>query len=202
MTGLDRSQLADFVPMIERAISADPATLVRLRADAGAGVIAGFVRLPFEVLAGRTIATQVAADFDRTYEAAQLLQWLENPAVELFSRDAGWLSPLPPRTGWQRVEVVPDSAIREVVRSGALLAASATSRSAQQALLDAIVLTARSDSRTVEVPLGPLSALTRMGYLPRGGEAAVDVVPGWIRVAAAYGSTYSSAASPLGLLIG
>jgi hypothetical protein len=97
--------------------------------------------------------------------------------------------------------VVPDQAIREVVRSGALLARDTTSRPEQQALLSSIVLTTVSDDgRSVEVPLGPLSALTRMGFLPRGSEAVIDAAPGWIRVAAAYGSTYFNDGNPLGLI--
>ena len=39
-----------------------------------------------------------------------------------------------------------------------------------------------------------------MGFLPRGGQAAIDTAPGWVRVAAAYGSTYLSDGNPLGLL--
>lgn len=206
---LSRAELADFAPMAERAVSADAATLIRLRGLAvapgqDAGIIAGFVRLPYDVLAGRAIAASVDANCDVTYSAADFLRWLdpdgEPYAVEPARQDAGWLTGLPPRSGWRRIETVPDQAIREVVRSGALLARDATSRSEQQALLSSIVLTVSDDDRSVDVPLGPLSALTRMGFLPRGSEAVVDVAPGWIRVAAAYGSTYIGDGNPLGLL--
>ncbi len=191
--------LADFVPMAERAVSADPDALIRLRA-AGDSVVAGFVRLPYDVLAGRTVAGELADPFDATFSAADFLRWQAGSGPEPERQDVRWLTGLPPRTGWQRIEVVPDQAIRDVVRSGALLARDATSRSGQQALLSAIVLTASSGDRSVQVPLGPLSALTRMGFLPRGSEAAVDVAPGWIRIAASYGSTYVSDGNPLGLL--
>ncbi|MFL6162845.1 MAG: hypothetical protein ACJ74U_11530 [Jatrophihabitantaceae bacterium] len=215
---LSRAELADFAPMAERAVSADPEALIRLRGAAGsassagaagsvgqpAGTIAGFVRLPYDVLAGRTIAGPVAGAFDRTFGAADFLRWQAESGPEAgpepASRDTRWLTGLPPRSGWRRIEVVPDRAIREVVRSGALLARDATSRPEQQALLSSIVLTVSDDGRNVDVPLGPLSALTRMGFLPRGSEAAVDTAPGWIRVAAAYGSTYVSDGNPLGLL--
>jgi hypothetical protein len=201
---LSRAELADFAPMAERAVSADSDALIRLRGAAGSAdqpsTIAGFVRLPYDVLAGRTIAGPVPEAFDLTFSAADFHRWQASSEAEPIRQDARWLTGLPPRAGWQRIEVVPDTAIREVVRAGALLARSATSRSGQQALLSAIVLTASSDSRSVDVPLGPLSALTRMGFLPRGGEAAVDTAPGWIRVAAAYGSTYVSDGNPLGLL--
>jgi hypothetical protein len=205
-----RAELADFAPMAERALTADSGTLIRLRAvlAAGAGqelgVIAGFVRLPYDVLAGRAIAARVDEACDVTYSAADFLSWLdadgEPYAAEPARHDARWLTSLPPRSGWRRIEVVPDQAIREVVRSGALLARDATSRPEQQALLSSIVLTVSDDGRSVEVPLGPLSALTRMGFLPRGSEAVVDTAPGWIRVAAAYGSTYFNDGNPLGLL--
>lgn len=195
--------LADFVPMAERAVSADAEALIRLRGLLvdGGSVLAGYVRLPYDVLAGRTIAAEFTEPFDLTFAAADFLRSQAESSFEPVRQDARWLTGLPPRAGWQRIEVVPDKAIREVVRSGALLAREATSRSGQQALLSAIVLTATSDAgHSVDVPLGPLSALTRMGFLPRGGEAAVDVAPGWIRVAAAYGSTYISDGKPLGLL--
>ncbi|HTZ44385.1 MAG TPA: hypothetical protein VMB79_11030 [Jatrophihabitans sp.] len=194
---LSRELLADFAPMAERAVSADAGTLLRLRAHGQ--TVSGFVRLPYEVLAGRTIMA-ASEPFDLTCSAADFLAWQGGTGPEPARQDVRWLTGLPPRAGWQRVEVVPDAAVREVVRSGAALAPSATTRAGQEALLDSIVLTARSDSRTVEVPLGPLSALVRMGFLPPDGQAAVDTAPGWIRVAAVYGSTYVSDGNPLGLL--
>lgn len=188
----DRAPLADFGPLAERALSVEPDSMIRLRA--GTATVAGYVRLPFEVLAGRTIAvTDLGVDgpLDVTVSAQDFLSWLDG-GVEPTRKDAHWLSPLPPRAGWQRIELVPDAAIREVVRSGALLVQSATSRSGQQSLLDSIVLTAQSGGERVEVPLAPLSALTRMGFLPRGSEAAIDIAPGWLRVAAPRGSTFLS----------
>ena len=98
---------------------------------------------------------------------------------------------------------MPDQVIRDLVRSGALLAADATSRHSQESLLASVVLTAAppdGSAPEVQVRLGALTALTRMGFLPRNSEAAVDVSPGWVRVAAAYGSTYVSDGNPLGLL--
>ncbi len=189
---------ADFGPLADRVLGLNPDDpFLRLRG--GGEVLQGFVRLPYDVLAGRSLALPEAPVFDRTVSAADFLRWLDDPEQTPAGRDASWLAALPPRGGWERIEVVPDSAVREVVRSGALLAPSATSRSGQQSLLSSIVLTARSETRTVEVPLGPLSALTRMGFLPRGGHAAVEVAPGWIRVAAGYGSTYIAQGNPLNL---
>jgi hypothetical protein len=195
-------QLADFVPLAERALSIDEASLIRFRATERA--VAGFVRLPYDVLAGRTLAAEPAAAFDVTVAAADFLHWVERSGPVPAGRDEHWLSALPPRQGWRRVDVVPDSVVRELVRSGAGLAAGATSRQGQESLLASVVLTAAADgaSPEVQVRLGALTALTRMGFLPRDGQAAIDTVPGWVRLAAAYGSTYTSDGNPLGLLSG
>ncbi len=202
MSGLgDRDGLRDFAPLAERALSVDGDALIRFRA--GGGRVGGFVRLPYEVLAGRTLeVVGVDKPSDNTVSAKDFLVWLDGDgSAEPAPADAHWLSGLPPRLGWRRIERVPDTAIREVVRSGALLAQGTDTRPGQQALLDSIVLTAQPESGPpVRVPLSALSALTRMGFLPRGGEAAVDTAAGWIRLAAAYGSTYVSDGKPLGLL--
>jgi hypothetical protein len=213
----ERDGLRDFAPLAERALSVAGDALIRFRSYEGR--IGGFVRLPFEVLAGRTIeaggaggsdvaggagggaAALVTKPFDVTVGARQFLSWLDEGGEEPARADAHWLSALPPRAGWRRIEIVPDTAIRDVVRSGALLAQGADTRPGQQALLDSIVLTAHAESGPpVQVPLGALSALTRMGFLPRDGQAAIDTAAGWIRIAAAYGSTYVSDGKPLGLL--
>jgi len=194
-----RQQLVDFAPLAERAAGIDSTSVIRFR---GTGdTIAGFVRLPYDVLAGRTIAAEAVGQFDVTVSVTDLLTWLDEDGPIPVRRDAHWLSPLPPQVGWQRVESVPDSEIRSLIRSGAAIAQNASSKAGQEALLSSVVLTATSIYRTVEVPLGPLSALTRMGFLPRGAQAAVDVAPGWIRIAAPYGSTFvTTGVSPLGML--
>ena len=196
------AQLADFIPLAERAVSIEAAAMIRFRATEQ--TVAGFVRLPYEVLAGRTLETQPAGTFDTTVAAADFLRWAEQSGPPPAGKDAHWLSALPPRRGWRRIEVVPDSVIRNLIRSGAELAAGATSRQSQESLLASVVLTATGDGsgQPVQVRLGALSALTRMGFLPRNSEAAIDAGPGWVRIAAAYGSTYVSDGNPLGLLSG
>lgn len=195
------AQLADFIPLAQRAVSIEATSMIRFRAASQR--IAGFVRLPYDVLAGRTLAgDEPAASFDITVAAADFLQWAEQSGPAPAAKDAHWLSALPPRQGWRRVEVVPDRVIRDLVRSGAELAAGATSRQSQEALLASVVLTAAANDAAgpVQVRLGALTALTRMGFLPRGSEVAIDTGPGWVRVAAAFGSTYVSDGNPLGLL--
>ncbi|MEO6503769.1 MAG: hypothetical protein ABIQ09_17885 [Jatrophihabitantaceae bacterium] len=193
-------QLADFIPLAQRAVSVEAASMIRFRAAEQR--VAGFVRLPYEVLAGRTLAAEPAVAFDITVAAADFLQWAEQSGPTPAGKDAHWLSALPPRLGWRRVEVVPDRVIRDLVRSGAELAGGATSRQSQESLLASVVLTVAGDGSAppVQVRLGALSALTRMGFLPRDSEVAVDVSSGWTRLAAAYGSTYVGDSNPLGLL--
>jgi hypothetical protein len=199
------AHLADFVPLAQRAVAIDAASMIRFRAAHQR--IAGFVRLPYDVLAGRTLATEAesepaAASFDITVAAADFLRWADGAGPAPAGKDAHWLSALPPRQGWRRVEVVPDRVIRDLVRSGAELAAGATSRQSQESLLASVVLTAAGDGSAdpVQVRLGALTALTRMGFLPRDSQVAIDAGPGWVRLAAAYGSTYVSDGNPLGLL--
>jgi hypothetical protein len=195
------AQLRDFVPLAQRAVSVEAASMIRFRA--AEQTVSGFVRLPYDVLAGRTLATERSAAFDITVAASEFIDWAEQSGPPPVSKDAHWLSALPPRRGWRRVDVVPDRVIRDLVRSGAELAVGATSRQSQESLLASVVLTAAAGDSSVpdvQVRLGALTALTRMGFLGRDSEAAIDVSPGWVRVAAALGSTYVNDGKPLGLL--
>ncbi|MGX7679140.1 hypothetical protein ACSMXN_09595 [Jatrophihabitans sp. DSM 45814] len=197
----DSADVAELAPMAERALSIDPLTMLRIRADPG--LVAGFIRLPYDVVAGRALLIESERSYDITVAATDFLRWVDDAGDIPQRHDAHWLTPLPPRKGWHRVEIVPDSTLRDLIRSGAQLAREAASKPAQEALVNSIVLTATSPGHTVDVPLGAVSALTRMGFLPRGTSAAIDVAPGWVRVAAQFGSTFvASAGNALGLLGG
>jgi hypothetical protein len=104
-------------------------------------------------------------------------------------------------SGWRRLETVPEDVIRGLVRQGALALKDAAAREGvpgaqpraevADALLDSVVLSVHDDDgRTADVTLRALSALTRMGFLPRGGHVYVDFVGRWVRVVAEYGSVY------------
>jgi hypothetical protein len=215
------SLLFDFAPMAERAISIDAAAVLRFQGSSAR--IAGYVRLPYEVLAGRTVAVDNEQRFDVSFGAAEFLRWIDEGADQPARRDAHWLSPLPPSSGWRRLEEIPGSTVRELIQAGAELARTTDTRASQESLLSSVVLTASAAAavasterasvpraagldgpalQAADVRLGPLSALTKMGFLPRGSTVAVDVAPGWTRVAAAFGSAYSASASPLSLLGG
>jgi len=187
--------LGEIVPLLRRAVDLDAEALVRFRGDGH--VLASYVRLPFEVMAARAVTSDVSCD--ATMSAADVLAWAEGMRLPVPSRDADWRGAAPPASGWTRVEVVPDTELRPLVRSGAL-ALKGLSGHAGQALLDSVVLTVSSpQAGSVEITLRMLSALTRMGFLPRGGSAAIDVYGRWKRLVAHYGTIYAEPAG-LGLL--
>jgi hypothetical protein len=199
----DPTLVADFAPLAARCLDLDPSAVIRLH---GAGtVVRGFVRLPYDVLAARSVAVTGTEAFDVTVSVADFLNWQDAPEFRPVRRDHEWLAPLPPPTGWQRVESILDADIRSIVRAGALTARAEVDPRRQQALMDATVLTvATENSEPIEVHLSTVSMLTKLGFLPREGEAKVDIQPGWLRLAAAFGSVYQQQAgqspSPLRLL--
>lgn len=205
----------EFAPLLRRAVALDPDCVARVRSARGA--VRLLVRLPFGVLVGRTLdlasaqpdrqatrPTQPAPPLDATVAAQQLLDWVDGTrAAPPEPRDADWRGAAPPDAGWQRIDTVPDAVVRDLVRTGALTLKQTAEREGvpgaqpradvADALLDSVVLTV-SDDRTgarAEVTLRALSALTRMGFLPRGSHVAVDLAGRWTRVAAAYGSVFT-----------
>jgi hypothetical protein len=214
----DRSALTELAPVLRRAVTLDPASLARLKL--GSGVATVLVRLPFGVLVSRSVhgAARTGA-LDVTVRAADAIAWLDGDSAadsEADSgvdgssaetappqaRDAEWRTGLPPIRGWQRIETVPDDVIRGLVRAGALALKEAAARegvpSAQpraevaDALLDSTVLTVSADDGPAgaAVNLRTLSALLRMGFLPRGGSVHVDLAGRWVRVVAEFGTVY------------
>lgn len=207
---LSREDVVELAPLVRRAVELDPSALVRLRHSGTRASL--LVRLPFGVLAARTVEVEPGQQLDTTLRGRELLAWLDGERAEPpGARDAEWRGAAPPQSGWQRIERVPDSDIRPLVRSGALTLQEAAQRegvpgaqpreAVADALLDSVVLTVREGDQEVGVTLRTLSALTRMGFLPRQSHAAVDVAGRWIRVAGAYGSVYAQRpGTGLGLL--
>ena len=201
---------AEIEPLIRRMVELDANAVVRLRRDTDR--LTALVRTPFAVLAARSVqSTPVDAPLDTTVRGSELLAWTASEADEPVARDAEWRWALPPQTGWQRVDQIPDDVIRGLVRSGALALKEAADREGvpgaqpraevADALLDSIVLTVTSSDNamgSVEITLRSVSALTRLGFLARGSHAVVDRSGRWARVAGSYGTVYLETA-PLGL---
>lgn len=197
----DREALVELAPVLRRATALDPAGLVRLRLTGEAAM--ALLRLPFGVLVSRTVrvASSRPEALDVTLRAADVLAWVDGDAARLETHDAAWRAGLPPVSGWRRLDTVPDDVVRDLVRRGAGALKDAAEREGvvgaqpraevADALLDSVVLTVNDDAgRTAEVSLRALSAITRMGFLPRGGHVFVDTVGRWVRVVAEHGTAY------------
>jgi hypothetical protein len=203
LTPDDRVALAELAPVLRRAITLDPRGLARLRfAGESAGVL---VRLPFGVLVSRTVESPARPEpLDLTARAVDLIAWLDagqDDVPEPERRDLEWRTGVPPATGWHRIETVPDDVIRNLVRTGAAALKEAAAREGvpgaepraevTDALLDSVVLTVSDDTGAqAEVTLRAVSALTRMGFVPRAGDVHVDIAGRWVRVVAEYGTVH------------
>lgn len=201
--GVRPSALDELAPMLRRAAALDERSLTRI--VTGTATVTGLVRLPFDVLVGRTLRLPADADRhagDHSVLARELLAWIDGGDAPPAPRDADWRGGIPPITGWKRVDTVPDHVIRRLVRSGARTLTDAAAREGlpgaqpraevAAALLDSVVLTVSSTSgERVELTLRLISATTRMGFLPHGSHLAVDIAGRWLRVAARYGSGYA-----------
>lgn len=212
----DRAQARTLETFLGRAARIDPGMLVRLRADARAGTVAAYARLPFGVLAGRTVLGALLDGTDLTVGAADLAAGIAAGAeaqagdarptgrvVDVVlpgRRDAQWRGSLPPPAGWRRLDTVPVVDVRGLVAAGvrAFRAAqdpTAGSRAAQQAaeaLLGQDALTVSDRDVSVVFPLRVCHAAWRMGFLGASDDAdcAVSVSGRWARLAAPFGSTY------------
>ena len=212
MTGADvtdslghaRPQLDGLAPLARRVAALDPGGVLRIRLTSSAA--AAYARLPFAVLVGRTVRVSWNGRLlDFAVRARELTSWIDGESTGPPARcDAEWRGALPPLTGWQRVERVPDAVVRDVVRNGASTFREAAGhegvfegRRVQppsevgDALLDSVVLTATQGGLRAEVTLRTISSLTRMGFLPHDSHVAIDVCGRWSRVAAEYGSVYA-----------
>jgi hypothetical protein len=200
LTPDDRAAIAELAPVVRRAVDLEPGGLARLRLSAAAATV--LVRLPFGVLVSRSVSSAGRAEtLDVTVRARELLEWLDGDAEVPAAHDLQWRGGVPPASGWQRIETIPDQVIRSLVRTGALALKDAAAREGvpgaqpraevADALLDSVVLTATDDAGTrAELTLRAVSALTRMGFLPRGGHAYVDLAGRWVRIVAEYGTVY------------
>ncbi|MCW2641167.1 MAG: hypothetical protein JWP76_3473 [Dactylosporangium sp.] len=199
MTWLEPASVADAGAYLARLVRLDAAALVRLR-PAGAGALALWARLPFEVLVTRGVRADLTDD--ATVRAADLLRALDAGSGRLPPRhDAQWRWPLPPGAGRvverlpagevHRVGAAAETTLREAVASG-VRGRAVGERVLRDALLDHVpVVVLTEDGTRVDVPQRLVQAVVRMGFLgpsPAGGEVEVRVAGGWIGLAGAFGA--------------
>ncbi|MFG2057132.1 hypothetical protein ACGFI9_24240 [Micromonospora sp. NPDC048930] len=201
--------VADAGAFLARLVRLDPATLVRLRPVPGAGRTALWARLPWDVLAVRTVAG--VAPGDVTVAAAELLAELEAGGAALpRRRDDGWRWPLPPAAS-RAVEALPAEDVRRIAAAAAgALREAAThgvagravgQRALRDALLDHVAVVVTPDDAPdapVEVRQRLVQGLVRMGFLGTG-DVQVRVAGRWVGLVGPYGAAWSRKVSELSL---
>ena len=201
----------DLGVFLARLVRLDPSTLVRGR-PAGTGHLTLWARLPFDVLAARTVAgtwpedaTVAAADLLAVVSGAGSLGGagpLEGAgSFELpRRRDADWRGSLPPERGWQHLDAIPADVVRKLVEAGERAfraAGEAVAQAAGESLLDHETLrVSGGNGPEVAVPFRLLLGLARMAFL--GEEpVTVAVLGAWVRLAADHGVIYRRTGSAL-----
>jgi len=200
-TAAPAEALSEILPMVARAARLDPGCPVRVRTDDG--MVTVLVRLPFAVLAGRTVVARAEPD-DATYAAGDLVDWLEGRGGRPRRRDSDWRWAAPPRDGWRRIETVPADVVHRLVSVGARTLADVQAGAgagavlrpqAAETLLDTVVIRAfdlrgRSDP-SVDITLRQVSAAVRLGFVPQTTAVGIDTAGRWTRLAGTYGSVYA-----------
>jgi hypothetical protein len=207
VAGLTPDGRADAEAFLSRLVRLDAAALVRLRATAP-DRLALWARLPWEVLVTRLVATREPAPRDLTVSAGALLANLDGPEVPA-ARDLEWHWRLPPSAGTV-VERIPSDEVRRVAAAAARTlkdaggsgvgGRSVGERALRDALLDHVPIVVEAGGGRVEVPQRLVQAVARMGFLGTDrsaeGPVAVRVAPGWVGLAAGYGTAWRQSEAP------
>lgn len=198
MAGLSAAGKADAGAFLSRLVHLDPAALVRLR-PAGERV-ALWARLPWDVLVTRVVEADTSPG-DITLSADALLRDLDidlDGDVLPPRRDILWRWPLPSQAG-DVIERIPAGEIRRVgaAAAQALRAVGGTAdRGVRETLLDHVPIVVEASGQRVEVVQRLVQAVLRMGFLGAqtplvpGAPVAVRVAPGWVAMAAGYGTAW------------
>ncbi|AKK11684.1 hypothetical protein [Corynebacterium uterequi] len=204
-----RSGLPGLLALVSRAAGMDATASVRFR-DLGAGRLDVFVTTPMSVVAARRIEGAISRD-GAVVAATDLLDALNSGRQEIGpARDPNWPGALPPVSGFQLLDEVPASVVRQLADAGQALTRQFSGPMGPPAkLLDQAVLTVTADApgtatgptaeapASVEVPMRMIFACTSLGLIP-GLSAAMDVPRHlrvsrrgrWVRLDAPFGSVY------------
>ncbi|BCJ60665.1 hypothetical protein Jiend_40870 [Micromonospora endophytica] len=205
--------VADAEAFIARLVRLERTALVRLRPAGTSARTALWARLPWGVLAVRTVAGTGAGD--ATVAAGQLLAELTAGGTVLPPRrDAQWRWPLPPAAS-RPVETLPAGELRRLAGAAAdTLREAAThgvagravgQRMLRDALLDHVAVVVTPDDE----PAGPVrvtqrmvQGLVRMGFIGPEGSPGPDGVQvrmagRWVGLVGPYGAVWSQQATDL-----
>ncbi|MDY3127205.1 MAG: hypothetical protein SOW59_03620 [Corynebacterium sp.] len=214
------------VSLLTRAVAIDATSLARFRqmkagspADASAGdkpqhpTMDVFVRTPFEVVASRRVGGEISRD-GAVVSARELCDALaaidftslsKEDSVDVDAgtpKDPAWPGALPPAEGFQLVDNLPVSVVRELADKGHVLARQFSGPlGPPSSLMNQTVVTVVSADETlrVDIPMRMIFACTSLGLIP-GFSAPMDIprhvrvsVCGrWIRLDAPFGTVYYS----------
>ncbi|MEV6814757.1 hypothetical protein [Micromonospora sp. NPDC051296] len=199
---------------LARLVRLERAALVRLRPAGTPTRTALWARLPWGVLAVRTVPGAGAGDV--TVAAGELLAELAAGGAALPARqDARWRWALPP-TASRPVETLPGGELRRLAEAaaGTLREAAAHGvagravgqRALRDALLDHVAVVVTPDDepgRPVEVTQRMVQGLVRMGFLgpldgPPGSDGVqVRAAGRWVGLVGPYGAVWSQKATDL-----
>ncbi len=178
---------------LARLLRLDPGAVVRLR-PGGPESVALWGRLPWGVLATRTVAGRIPGDV--TVGAAALLTALtEGHRNDPPRRDRDWRWALPPNDG-AAVEVLPMATVQrlglaaaEALRAGR---GRVGDRVLRDTLLDHVSIVITTVDGDLPVRQGLVQALLRMGFMGTDEEDGVTVLRagGWVGLAARHGTVW------------
>ncbi len=209
--------VADATAFLTRLLRLDPAAPVRVvpgslgppdpgpaDPEPAGGRMALWASLPWEILVTRVVDAQWPAG---EYAAGALLAALGSaPApADLADARAGageWRWGLPPGAGTaieqipareiHRVGMAAEQTLRTVTQSG-IDGRAVGQRAVRDALLDHVPITVEAAGQRVGVPQRLVQAVVRMGFLgavPTASVVLVRVQPGWVGLAADYGTAW------------
>lgn len=183
---------------LQRAQGIDSQTLVRLRAQQeNPELIDVFVQTPFEILASRRVRGVLSAPGVLRIDDA-----LNGHGADVAYQ---WAGALPPEQGFELIDTIPVSVVRELADQGQALARQfSTSLGPPKNLLEQTVLTVSSETASVEIPMRLIFGCVALGFIPSLGSKVdaprylrVSQSGRWTRVDAAFGTVYLSRGLPL-----
>ena len=184
--------------LVSRAAGMDATAMARLR-QVDAQHVDVFVTTPFDVVVTRRIAGEVSRD-GAAVPAASLRDVQAGTNDLGPAQDAAWPGALPPADGFELVDNLPVTVVRELSDAGQSLARQFSGPAGPpKSLLNQTVVQVEGNGHTVELPMRMIFACTSLGLIP-GFSAPMDIprhlrvaaLGRWIRLDAPFGTVYHS----------